>query len=745
MSLAALWLLLLAPTSAPTSAPLDTLALEAGPRPSGDEHELEETTITGRKRVEATANTRFDIALGDLHIIPRRSAAEQLMLAPGVLTTNHGGEGHAHQTFMRGFAAGEGQDIEYLVDGVPLNEISNAHGHGYADLHFIPPELVANVVVDEGPFDPAQGDFAFAGSAEYKLGVHERGARLIQSLGAYQTHRTLLILAPPDEADTTFAAFELYDTAGFGPNRAASRASAIGRYADEAGPGGLDWSVTTYAYAGRFDQAGVLRQDDLQLGRVGFFDTYDPNQGGESSRLLLSFNLGAGPQRARWTQVTFLGWRAMRLRVNFTGWLNDQAFEDDGTPIAAQRGDGLEMRYGVFTGGARGHYTLQRRAWSRDHALSFGYALRFDQGDSKMLRLRAVTAIPYSRVFDRGFTVLNLSGWTRGELAALDWLTARGGLRLDAFSFGVLDNLQPTADREGPREPDQMAQSFGFALNPRLTLDGRLTKGVNATLSYGQATRSTEAAALSDNETAPFARANELEAGLTAQLGEAARGLGLHLKASYVLALIDKDLLFNEAAGRNEIVGASTRHAGLGSARLSYDGWLDLLANLGWAHATLDETGELLPYIPEWVGRLDAAIKGPLGGWSLGGVPVTGRLGLGFTWVPGAPLPFQEKGDPFYLLNAGADLRLWHTSWGLEARNLLDRQYRQSEFNYASNWLDPSAPPTRVPARHFAAGEPRFVMLTLTLHVEALLGGGAPEHHRSKETHTTQDPQDFWP
>ena len=49
------------------------------------------------------------------------------------------------------------------VNGDVVNEVGNLHGNGYADLHFIIPELVQALRVVEGPYDPRQGNFAVAG------------------------------------------------------------------------------------------------------------------------------------------------------------------------------------------------------------------------------------------------------------------------------------------------------------------------------------------------------------------------------------------------------------------------------------------------------------------------------------------------------------------------------------------------------------------------------------------------------
>ncbi len=704
---------------------------------------LDRSTVYGRKRKREAAGSKYTIDIGQLRIIPRKSAASQLMLAPGVLTTNHGGEGHAQETFMRGFAAGEGQDIEFLVDGVPLNEVSNPHGHGYTDLYFIPPEFVQSMEITEGPFNARQGDFAFAGTANYKLGVPERGARVLYGFGLRNTHRVLLTYAPPDEPPGTFAGFEFYKTNGYGANRAAQRALGLGRYVLQ-DAGTLRINISLYGYTARFDQAGVLRQDDVEAERIGFYDTYDTNQGGESNRLLLAIDTAFGPSDNRFSQVMFLGFRTMRIRNNFTGWLTDDLQDANGNRVAQQRGDGTENRYSVFTGGSRGQYDLIRVAGKREFKFSLGYALRVDHGNSGLLRIRSISAIPYRQVFDFMFTVANLAGWLQTQLDLFPWLTLRGGIRLDTFSFGVTDLNQPTTDREGTRIGNQTSQAFGFALNPRATLDFRLWRGLHLLLSYGQGTRSTEAAALSNNETAPFARAQVADAGLSFKWGKKGKGLFIKSQLSYVFTAVDRDLLFDETVGRNILVGSSTRHAVLLGFRLNYNRWLDALVNVGYAYATLDSTGELFPYIPQLVVRSDIAVTGNLFQWKLGKVPVNGRIGVGFTFVPGRPLPFKEFGDPFYLVSLGGQLRLWHFTLGLEIRNMLNLQYRQSEFNYPSNFRGPSAPAARLPERHFAAGEPFYLMTTLTFHLEDLLRNVFPRTQpkpKAAHSHVMKAPQ----
>ena len=711
--------------------------------------ELPAATVVRERRQAATPAAVFDIELGALNAVPRRDASEQLMLAPGVFTANHGGEGHANETFMRGFAAGEGQDIEFLLHQVPLNEVSNAHGHGYADVLFILPELVERVRVAEGPFDPDQGDFAFAGSAEYRLGVPQRGTRLSASQGSFDTQRLLALWAPEGEADDTFGAVEFFRTDGFGTNRAAERANATLRYAHKGTGGSPDFALTLIGHATRFDQPGILRQDDFRAGRVGFFDTYDPAQGGEASRLLVFAETGSGPVDRRFEQTTFLQLRDLRMRSNYTGFQEDDLRDDDGAFFVStvQRGDLTEMRTGTLTAGSRGRYTLQTPAWGGEQVLAVGYAARYDRGASSQRRLRAVNAIPYRRIFDNQFDILNLAGWLRTDLQPTPWLTLRAGARIDAFSFGVTDLANPPADREGPRLRDQRVQAFGFALNPRAVADigldalGLRGSGLHLVASYGRGTRSTEAAALSDNEAAPFAQSHSADVGLTWRHNQPGKDAwAATAQVSYDYTRVAQDLVFDETAGRNIAAGASTRHVLLGTGRLYLGRHFDGLLNLSAAEATLDATGARIPYIPRFIGRTDLGLRGALFGWRLGGVPVTGRAGLGFTYLPGRPLPQQAQGDPIALLNLGGQVRLWHTALDLSVRNLLDRRYRQSEFNLASNFEGPDAPHSRVAARHFVAGEPLTAMVTLTVFLEDLFFNAPSEDEHDAHTDAAPTP-----
>ena len=105
--------------------------------------------------------------------------------------------------------------------------------------------------------------------------------------------------------------------------------------------------------------------------------------------------------------------------------------------------------------------------------------------------------------------------------------------------------------------------------------------------------------------------------------------------------------------------------------------------------------------------------------WSIGGKPIRASLALGWTYVGRRALPYNQVSDIISVVDANASLGWNGWELGLSVSNLLDSRYRLGEYNYASDFH--SAPEaTLVPTRHFTAGAPRGVFLSLS----ANFGGG---------------------
>lgn len=99
---------------------------------------------------------------------PVLRAGEVLEWVPGMLVTQHSGDGKANQYFLRGFNLDHGTDFHTWLEGLPINMVSHGHGQGYADLNSLMPELLASVSYRKGPYHAQAGDLSLVGSADLR-------------------------------------------------------------------------------------------------------------------------------------------------------------------------------------------------------------------------------------------------------------------------------------------------------------------------------------------------------------------------------------------------------------------------------------------------------------------------------------------------------------------------------------------------------------------------------------------------
>ena len=98
----------------------------------------------------ASAASQGAITAVQLEARPVMRAGEVLETVPGMIVSQHSGEGKANQDHLRGFNH-HGTDFATTVAGVPVNTPTGAHAHGYSDISFLIPELVSGVQFKKGP------------------------------------------------------------------------------------------------------------------------------------------------------------------------------------------------------------------------------------------------------------------------------------------------------------------------------------------------------------------------------------------------------------------------------------------------------------------------------------------------------------------------------------------------------------------------------------------------------------------
>ncbi len=152
----------------------------------------------------------------DLKVKPVRSAHDLLQMVPGLVIAQHAGGGKAEQIFMRGFDADHGTDVGIYVDGMPVNMVTHGHGQGYADLHFIIPEIIDGLEVFKGPYFSKFGNFGTAGSVELTTTDHPDKNLVKFEGGMYNSAKATTVLKIPTSGkhQSAYIAGQYYHTDG---------------------------------------------------------------------------------------------------------------------------------------------------------------------------------------------------------------------------------------------------------------------------------------------------------------------------------------------------------------------------------------------------------------------------------------------------------------------------------------------------------------------------------------------------
>ncbi|MEA3150679.1 MAG: hypothetical protein QOD56_1618, partial [Gammaproteobacteria bacterium] len=130
---------------------------------------LDQITVVATGISNMSAASAGDISQAQIQSQPLLRPAAVLENVPGLIVTQHSGEGKANQYFLRAFNLDHGTDLALDVDDMPVNMPTHAHGQGYSDLNFLIPELAGDLHYKKGPYYADEGDFATAGTARIGL------------------------------------------------------------------------------------------------------------------------------------------------------------------------------------------------------------------------------------------------------------------------------------------------------------------------------------------------------------------------------------------------------------------------------------------------------------------------------------------------------------------------------------------------------------------------------------------------
>jgi outer membrane receptor protein involved in Fe transport len=658
---------------------------------------LEEVVVTGKldqlngDPISATVGV---VTSEQLDLRPVMRAGELLEVVPGLIVTQHSGDGKANQYFLRGFNLDHGTDLATSVDGVPVNMPTHGHGQGYTDINFVIPELVSSIDYRKGTYYADAGNFSAAGAINlrYRNSVDAPVAQL--EVGEDSYRRALLAMSPRVGDGTVLFGIERSQTEGpWLLEENFRKTNALLRYSRQSDLGRL--AITAQGYDGEWRSTDQIPQRAVRDGSLDRFGFIDPTNGGESHRYSLSADwisrLGSGELRARGYAVDY----RLDLFSNFTYAL-DSDHGDQFEQLDERRlfGGEVEWQRALPLGGLSNELTMGIE-FRRDDIDTVGLYRTIARGRIGTVREDAVIHSSYS-----AYSSL-ITPWA-------DHVRTSVGIRADYFDFDVASNL---AANSGMRRSDREQASAGAAdsiVSPKFSLILGPWKETELFVNVGKGFHSNDARGTtirvdSTDGVTPADRVDPLVDALGADVGvRTAIFQNMQLSWSLWTLSLDSELLFVGDAGITEPSRASKRRGIEVGAIWTALSWLIVDTDLAWSRSRFSG-GDRIPGAVEHVASIGVAVDHPSGWFG----------GARFRHFGNSPLidDGSVESDPTTLVNLEAGYRIGDTlKVSAAVFNVFDSNDNDITYFYESQLPGEAAPVEDI---HFHPVEPRTVRLTV--------------------------------
>jgi outer membrane receptor protein involved in Fe transport len=260
-------------------------------------------------------------------LLPVARPGDVLEAIPGLVISQHSGEGKANQYYLRGFNLDHGTDFETTVAGMQINMPTHAHGQGYTDLNFVIPELVSGIQYRKGPYFVEDGDFTTAGSANINYANTLEKSEVLVEGGSDEYARGLLMGSPKVGDGNLLYAFEgEYNNGPWVHPDHYKKANGVLRWS--LGDAQNGFAVTAMGYQAVWDATDQIPQRAVEDGQIGRFDAIDPSDGGRTSRYSLSAEYQHSEAESTTNAVVYWIHYQLNLWSNFTYFLDDPVHGD---------------------------------------------------------------------------------------------------------------------------------------------------------------------------------------------------------------------------------------------------------------------------------------------------------------------------------------------------------------------------------------------------------------------------------
>lgn len=599
---------------------------------------------------------------------PLSRNGELMEVVPGAVATQHSGSGKANQYFLRGYNLDHGTDFTTIVDGIPMNMPTHAHGQGYMDTNSIIPELVKNIQYGKGPYYAEVGDFSAAGYAKM-FSMDKLPAGIFKfTAGQFDYYRTLAANSSKlGSGDLLYAGeFNLYNGVWQVPEDS-RKFNGLLRYTLSENNWGL--AVNAKGYTNNWTATNQIPQSAIDSGLLSSYGSMDPTDGGNSNRYSFSTNLWNKGKDWKNDANIYAVYYDVDLWSNFTGYTGYPSLKSDQIH---------QFEHRVQTGGNIEH-TRFNKLFGFEMDNSVGLNFRHDE----IMGLGLDQT--YNRQYVSTFSHNNVSESTAGlffrnETHWLEKFRTIAGVRGDFINNDVTQiangytNTDPAtaagiiAANSGHSAKVMVSPKLGFVVGPWHDTEYFLNLG------YGYHSNDARGTLLQINPSLNTA-INPFGGTATAGDGTAisrvtpmawARGGEVGARSNYVAGLnstlafwwleSSQELVFNGNDGTTTVNGLSHRYGVEFTNYYKPSDWLTLDADLALTTARFVQTpaGETNNYVPTSVGRVvsvGATAMAPYGIFGtvrlrhFGDVPLdsSGQYWAGDTSVVNLGTGYQQK------------------------------------------------------------------------------------------------------
>ena len=672
------------------TAVVTSLTLHAAARAGGNQ-ELETVVVTARKIAEVGVADSANVGTVTREQLAARTVyrpGELLETTPGLIVSQHSGEGKANQFYLRGFNLDHGTDLRTTVDGMLVNQRTHSHGHGWTDLNFVIPELTAVLEYKKGPYYAEEGDFSSAGAVSLKY-VNELPQGIAELGGGQNGYRRILVAdsAPLAEGHLLYALEAMHNDGPFVHPDNYRKLNGVLRYSR--GDAANGFNVTAMGYDGNWNATDQIAQRAIVSGDItGRFDAIDPTDGGSAHRYSLSSAWKHTTETSSSHVNAYLIDSKLRLFSDFTYFLDDpvnmdQFHQPDKRTMTALNAD----------------HTWKTPLGSLASETTVGVQLQNDNifnalYHTKAREILSTTRADHTVETSVGVLVQNSTKWN-------DKFRTVIGLRDDRYRSKVVsDNPLNSGDITRNLASPKLALIFGPWAQTEYYVN--LGGGFHSNDARGTTISVDPKTGLTADRVAPLVRSKGFEVGIRTSIIQ-----GLQTSVALYNLDFDSELIFQGDAGTTA-AGRPSRRNGFELANYyKLREWLTIDADIAYARARFrdqDLVGERIPGAVEGVASFAIAFDhlGPYFG--------------GLQWRYFGPRPLIEDNSVRSHATAVFNGRIGYkfsraVRAELEGFNLTDRKVSAIDYYYTSRL--PGEPADGVNDTHFHPIESRSFRLAI--------------------------------